>query len=53
MKRVSGNETHYFYEPGEQRGGTKIRLQGKGKHIEEITECLTKLGFREKRSPRT
>jgi len=49
---------HYFYEPSDQRdldnkpvikdGGTKIRLCGKGKHVEEITERLKQIGFREK-----
>lgn len=49
---------HLFYEPDDQRdlemkpviknGGTKIRLCGKGKHIEEITDRFIKLGFRER-----
>jgi len=53
-----GKNCHNFYEPSDQQnldgepvtkeGGTKIRLCGKGKHIEEITERLERLGFRER-----
>ncbi len=52
------DECHYFHEPDSQRnlngdpiiknGGTKIKLCGKGKHMEEIKKSLEKIGFKEK-----